>query len=92
MIVNNTSTGVEGSMLITWTTFDYTESVVEYGLWGGKLFSRTAKGNSTLFIDAGSEKRKMYIHRVTVPELRPGAKYGKHNMHCSGVMWCETGI
>lgn len=65
-------------MLITWTTFDYTESVVEYGLWGGKLFSRTAKGNSTLFIDAGSEKRKMYIHRVTVPELRPGAKYVYH--------------
>ncbi|XP_017331687.1 acid phosphatase type 7 isoform X2 [Ictalurus punctatus] len=26
----------------------------------------------------GSEKRKMYIHRVTVPELRPGAKYVYH--------------
>ncbi|MCJ8737060.1 hypothetical protein PDJAM_G00019490 [Pangasius djambal] len=70
--------GVEGSMVITWTTFDYTESVVEYGLWGGKLFSHTAKGNSTLFTDGGSEKRQMYIHKVTLPELRPGAKYVYH--------------
>ncbi|KAF5900092.1 acid phosphatase type 7 isoform X1 [Clarias magur] len=70
--------GVKGSMLITWTTLDYTESMVEYGLWGGKLFSLTAKGNSTLFIDGGSERRKMYIHRVTLPDLIPGAKYVYH--------------
>lgn len=70
------STGVEGSMVVTWTTFDYTESVVEYGLWGGKLFSHIAKGNSTLFVDGGPEKRKMYVHKVTLPELRPGDKYG----------------
>lgn len=74
-------------MVITWTTVDYTESMVEYGLWAGKLFSHTAKGNSTLFIDGGAEKRKLYIHRVTLPELSPGAKYGKHNMHCSDVVW-----
>lgn len=69
-------------MVITWTTVDYTESVVEYGLWGGKLFSHTAKGNSTLFIDGGSEKHKMYIHKTTLTDLRPGAEYGKHNMNC----------
>lgn len=67
-------------MVITWTTFDFTESMVEYGVWGGKLFSDTAKGNCTLFTDGGSEKRKMYIHKVTIPDLKPGAKYGKHNM------------
>lgn len=77
-------------MVITWTTFDYTDSVVEYGLWGGKLFSHTAKGNSTLFIDGGSEKRNMYIHKVTLPELRPGANYGKNNIHLSGGTWCGT--
>ncbi|GAA6103175.1 acid phosphatase type 7 [Tachysurus ichikawai] len=70
--------GVEGSMVVTWTTFDYTESVVEYGLWGGKLFSHIAKGNSTLFVDGGPEKRKMYVHKVTLPELRPGDKYVYH--------------
>ncbi|XP_060789936.1 acid phosphatase type 7 [Neoarius graeffei] len=70
--------GVEGLMVITWTTFNYTESVVEYGLWGGKLFSHTAKGNSTLFIDGGSEKRQMYVHKVSLPELQPGATYVYH--------------
>ncbi|TSO67483.1 Acid phosphatase type 7 [Bagarius yarrelli] len=70
--------GVKGSMVITWTTFDYTESVVEYDLWGGKLFSHSAKGNSTLFIDGGSKKRKMYMHKVTLTELTSGAKYVYH--------------
>ncbi|XP_046711142.1 acid phosphatase type 7 isoform X2 [Silurus meridionalis] len=70
--------GVKGSMLVTWITFNYTESLVEYGLWGGKLFSHTSKGHSSLFIDGGSEKRKMYVHKVTLSDLRPGAKYVYH--------------
>ncbi|XP_072545878.1 acid phosphatase type 7 isoform X3 [Salminus brasiliensis] len=70
--------GVKGSMVITWTTFDKTDSMVEYNLWGGKLFSQTAKGMSTLFVDGGSEKRKMYIHRVTLSDLSPGSAYVYH--------------
>ncbi|XP_062863318.1 acid phosphatase type 7 [Trichomycterus rosablanca] len=70
--------GLKGSMVITWTTLNKTESVVEYSLFGGKLFSHTAKGNSTLFIDGGSTKRKMYVHRVLVSELRPGSAYVYH--------------
>lgn len=67
-------------MVITWTTFNETGSLVEYNLWGGKLFSQIAKGNSTVFVDGGSEKREMYIHRVTLEGLRPGAAYGEHTI------------
>uniref|UniRef100_A0A8B9LV93 Purple acid phosphatase n=1 Tax=Astyanax mexicanus TaxID=7994 RepID=A0A8B9LV93_ASTMX len=71
-------TGVKGSMVITWTTFDKTDSMVEYNLWGGKLFTQSAKGISTLFVDGGTEKRKLYIHRVTLSDLRPGSTYVYH--------------
>ncbi|KAG9268176.1 acid phosphatase type 7 [Astyanax mexicanus] len=70
--------GVKGSMVITWTTFDKTDSMVEYNLWGGKLFTQSAKGISTLFVDGGTEKRKLYIHRVTLSDLRPGSTYVYH--------------
>ncbi|XP_035388918.1 acid phosphatase type 7 isoform X3 [Electrophorus electricus] len=70
--------GVKGSMVITWTTLNATESIVEYGLWGGKLFTQSARGNCTTFVDGGSEKRKIYIHRVTLSELIPGFTYVYH--------------
>lgn len=63
-------------MEVTWTTFNKTESKVEYGLLGGRLFEMTAKGDATLFVDSGMEKRKMYIHRVTLIGLKPAASYG----------------
>lgn len=76
------SSGVSTSMVVTWTTVNKTESVVEYGLWGGKLFSHTAKGNSSVFINDGPELRAVYIHRVTLSQLTPAASYG--NLHtCS---------
>uniref|UniRef100_A0A4W5NQE0 Purple acid phosphatase n=1 Tax=Hucho hucho TaxID=62062 RepID=A0A4W5NQE0_9TELE len=66
-------------MEVTWTTFNETEeSIVEYGLWGGRLFELTAKGKATLFVDGGSEERKMYIHRVTLTDLRPASAYVYH--------------
>lgn len=70
-------TGVPGSMMVTWTTFNKTESKVEYGLLGGRLFEMSTKGESTLFVDSGVEKRKMFIHRVTLTGLRPAATYGE---------------
>ncbi|KAJ8290422.1 hypothetical protein GJAV_G00012650 [Gymnothorax javanicus] len=66
------------SMVVTWTTFNATESVVEYNVWGGKLFDLTAKGASTIFEDGGSENRKLYIHRVTLTDLKPGSPYVYH--------------
>lgn len=63
-------------MLVTWTTFNKTESRVDYGLLGGRLFEMSAKGEWTLFVDSGVEKRKMFIHRVTLTGLKPAATYG----------------
>uniref|UniRef100_A0AAY4BS28 Purple acid phosphatase n=2 Tax=Denticeps clupeoides TaxID=299321 RepID=A0AAY4BS28_9TELE len=72
------SSGVYGSMVITWTTEDKVDSVVEYSQWGGKFLDQTAKGSSVVFEDGGSEKRKMYIHRVTLSDLKPGSTYVYH--------------
>lgn len=63
-------------MEVTWTTFNKTESKVEYGLLGGRLFEFTAKGDVTLFVDSGEEKRKLYIHRVILKGLKPASTYG----------------
>ncbi|XP_042243976.1 acid phosphatase type 7 [Thunnus maccoyii] len=80
--------GVPGSMEVTWTTFNKTESKVEYGLLGGRLFEMVAKGDATLFVDSGMEKRKMYIHRVTLTGLKPAATYV---YHCgSDVGWSDV--
>ncbi|KAM6969592.1 acid phosphatase type 7 [Tautogolabrus adspersus] len=70
--------GEPGSMVVTWTTFNKTESNVEYGLLGSRLFEMTAKGDATLFVDSGEEKRKMFIHRVTLTDLKPASTYVYH--------------
>uniref|UniRef100_A0A3B3V190 Purple acid phosphatase n=1 Tax=Poecilia latipinna TaxID=48699 RepID=A0A3B3V190_9TELE len=70
--------GVLGSMVVTWTTFNKTDSKVEYGLQGGRLFEMSAEGDATVFVDSGEEKRKMFIHRVTLTGLKPAATYVYH--------------
>uniref|UniRef100_A0A672H5R3 Purple acid phosphatase n=1 Tax=Salarias fasciatus TaxID=181472 RepID=A0A672H5R3_SALFA len=69
---------VPGSMVVTWTTFNKTESEVEYGPAGAPLFEMSAKGDATVFVDSGEEKRKMFIHRVTLTNLKPAATYVYH--------------
>ena len=60
-------------MIVTWITFDPTAiSTVEYGI---NSLNNSANGNYTLFVDGGSEKRKLYIHRVTLRNLNPNQKY-----------------
>jgi hypothetical protein len=34
------------------------------------------------FIDGGSERRKIYIHTVTMTDLKPGQKYSEIYMMC----------
>ncbi|XP_015606629.1 acid phosphatase type 7 isoform X2 [Cephus cinctus] len=64
------------NIVVTWSTMDDThESIVEYGIDG---FILTAQGNSTLFVDGGSQKHKQYIHRVWLRDLTPGSKYVYH--------------
>jgi hypothetical protein len=62
-------------VVVTWSTTNQSnESVVEYGIGGLVL---RATGLSTLFVSGGNETRSQYIHRVTLPQLTPGSKYGK---------------
>lgn len=75
---------------MTWTTFNKTESKVEYGLLGGRLFEMSAKGEATLFVDSGVEKRKMFIHRVTLTGLKPAATYGEESV--TTVRWKRFSI
>ncbi|XP_062413199.1 acid phosphatase type 7 isoform X2 [Pungitius pungitius] len=75
-------------MVVTWTTFNETKSEVEYGLLGGRLFEMSTAGDATLFVDSGEEKRKMYIHRVTLTDLKPAATYVYHCGSDAG--WSEV--
>lgn len=77
--------GVPGSMVVTWTTFSRTDSRVEYGLLGSKRFEMSAKGDATLFVDSGKEKRNMFIHRVTLTGLHPAASYGGRSFSVGSV-------
>lgn len=65
-------------MVVTWVTFERTNSSeVHYGLAGQGL-SQSANGSITEFIDKeliGSITR--YIHRVNITGLLPLSKYGK---------------
>ncbi|XP_040179282.1 acid phosphatase type 7 [Rana temporaria] len=72
-------TGQPASMTVTWTTFSWTPSMVEFSsLPGPPSFNLTAYGETTLFVDGGPMKRKMYIHRVTLKNLIPSQRYVYH--------------
>lgn len=61
-------------MVVTWVTMnDITESVVEYG--PDETFGLRATGNVSVFQDSGTEKRREYIHRVVLQNLKPGQRY-----------------
>ena len=65
---------------MTWVTFNMTEdSVVEYGSRG---LDSKARGVQDTFVDAGAEKRVLYIHRVKLTGLTPGQGYGSYSV-CS---------
>lgn len=72
-------------MVVTWTTFSKTDSRVEYGLLGSKRFEKSAKGDATLFVDSGKEKRSMFIHRVTLKGLQPAASYGGRSFSTTSI-------
>ncbi|XP_041981371.1 acid phosphatase type 7 isoform X3 [Aricia agestis] len=63
-------------IVVTWTTFDKTkESRVQYGV--GSM-DQEASGIASVFVDNGTEKRHMYIHRVTLPDLKFDTTYVYH--------------
>ena len=76
------SLGVDPSQMgVTWLTVDKTTTPqVRYGLAGNgpPKFGKIENGYSTLYVDGGTEQRKMYIHRAFMTGLIPGAVYYYH--------------
>lgn len=67
-------------MMITWvTTAANISSIVEYGLAEQALKFRALGSTATKFVDGGSEKRVLYIHRVKLTGLIPATYYGREN-------------
>jgi acid phosphatase type 7 len=64
----------DGDYVLTWVTLSSTnESTVFYG--EDMPLSMKATGTEDLFIDGGYEKRQLFMHRVTLPNLKPKTKY-----------------
>ncbi|XP_063624901.1 acid phosphatase type 7-like [Cydia splendana] len=59
-------------IVVTWSTFNDTPSVVHYGV---EELQHYAYGASSLFEDGGNERRQQYTHRVTLPDLQYDTKY-----------------
>lgn len=66
------------AIVVTWSTLNDTESVVEYSINSTKLLRAT--GSSTKFVDGGPLKATQYIHRVTLAELQPRSRYSELNL------------
>lgn len=84
--------GVKPSeMIVTWVTMSPTnDSIVEYGEF--KL-NKSTKGTMEKFVDGGSEKRVIYIHRVLLRNLKTAQIYVYHcgsNMGWSSLFWFTT--
>ncbi|PAA49848.1 hypothetical protein BOX15_Mlig013810g3 [Macrostomum lignano] len=60
-------------MVVTWVTQSPTNGTsVDYGT---NRFDRSASGIQEKFVDGGSAKRVIYIHRAVMSGLRPGQRY-----------------
>ena len=59
-------------IIVTWVTFNKTESIVKYGI---NRLNTLVNGSVTRFTDGGTEKRLLYIHRVELIGLELGVKY-----------------
>lgn len=64
-------------MTVTWTTWAPARSEVQFGTELAGALPLRAHGASSAFVDGGVLRRKLYIHRVTLRKLRPGAQYGE---------------
>ena len=63
-------------MTVTWVTFNSTrDTIVEYGVGG---LTMSASGTQSRFEDGGSMKRVMYIHRVTLKDLKALTVYSEY--------------
>lgn len=65
-------------MTVTWTTWVPARSEVQFGMQLSGPLPLRAQGTHTPFVDGGVQRRKLYIHRVTLRKLLPGVQYGEH--------------
>ncbi|XP_038077012.1 acid phosphatase type 7-like [Patiria miniata] len=70
--VHLSATGNVTEMIVTWSTFEDTPSMVQFGMTKP---DQNATGSSTKFIDGGSLKSAQFIHRVKLTGVTPGTKY-----------------
>ena len=63
------------AMTVTWVTWNDTMSYVEYSDKNPLKLDKTALGHSVKFVDGGPEKREMWIHRVTIENLKANSTY-----------------
>ena len=64
-------------IVVTWTTWNHTPSVVEYGIRGMVL---REEGDSTKFVDGGAENKVRYMHNVVLKNLLPRERYCKYEI------------
>ncbi|BET01030.1 Purple acid [Nesidiocoris tenuis] len=76
--------------VVTWSTRDFTPSVVEFGIGG---IVNTSKGQAMKFVDGGPRKSSQFIHRVTLKGLLPNQRYVYHcgsDLGWSDEFWFTT--
>lgn len=62
-------------IVVTWTTFNSTiRSTVCYGI---ESMDQVAHGSQNEFIDDGTERRKLFIHRVYLNDLNANTTYSE---------------
>ena len=64
------------SLVVTWSTWNLTETVGHFGLSTSNLTFQVF-GKSVVFKDGGPEKRKQFIHTVTLKPLTSNTQYCK---------------
>ncbi|CAD5118751.1 DgyrCDS7428 [Dimorphilus gyrociliatus] len=63
-------------MYVSWVTMNDTKnSFVQYGLYSLRDLNLKAVGSSSKFVDGGSQKRTMFIHRVKLTNLKADTVY-----------------
>ncbi|CAH0755502.1 unnamed protein product [Diatraea saccharalis] len=59
-------------IVATWSTFNDTESIVRYGVSSP---DQETSGSSEVFVDGGNMKRRQWIHRATMKDLKFDTHY-----------------
>lgn len=74
-------------LTVTWVTEKETpSSAVQFGQVN---FTQTVVGAASKFVDGGTLKRTIYVHRATLNDLKPNVRYGEQT-RCVDVLPHES--